>query len=186
MDEGRTRVAQSGVAGRADPSARVEGHWGLTGEPPVDVEVTVLSSPPRPTARERIGSIKAPRRAHLVLAVVLGAAAMAAVLSALSLTGGGRDPIREASAARQRGSAGVAAAYGYPLRCLSVTIPLDDPRFARADFDRALRCGQFTGNPTAIFKRVHGWWRPLLDAVTYSCPVRSMPPRVQTELAVCG
>ena len=159
----------------------VGGHWGLTGEPPVDIAVTVLSPPPRPTARERIGSIKAPRRAL----VGLGAAATAAVLAALSLTGGGGGPIREASAARQRGPAGVAAAYGYPLRCLSVTIPLHDPRFARADFDRALQCGQFTGDPTAIFKRVQGWWRPLLDAVAYSCPVRSMPPRVQTELAVC-
>lgn len=163
----------------------VEGHWGLTGEPPVDVEVMVLSPPRGPATRERIGSVMAPRRGHFVLAVVLGAAAMAAVFAALSLTGGGGGAIREASAARQRGPAGVAAAYGYPLRCLSVTIPLHDPGFARADFDRALQCGQFTGDPTAIFKRVHGWWRPLLDAVVYSCPVRSMPPRVQTELAVC-
>jgi hypothetical protein len=160
----------------------VEGHWGLTGEPPVDVEVTVLSPPPGPTARKRIGLSKAPRRARFVFAGVVGAAA---VLAALSLIGSDGGPIREASAARQRGPAGVAAAYGYPLRCLSVTIPLHDPRFARADFDRALQCGQFTGDPTAIFKRVHGWWRPLLDAVAYSCPVRSMPPRVQTELAVC-
>ena len=165
--------------------SEVEAHWGLTGEPPVDVEVTVLSPPRGPTARERIGSVKASRRVHFVLAVVLGAAAMAAVFAALSLTGGGGSAVREASAARQPGPAGVAAAYGYPLRCLSVTIPLYDPRFARADFDRALQCGQFTGDPTAIFKRVDGWWRPVLDAVAYSCPVRSMPPRVQTELAVC-
>jgi hypothetical protein len=129
--------------------------------------------------------IKAPRRAHFALAVVLGAAATAAVVAAVSLTGGGAYAVREAGAARDRGPAGVAAAYGYPLRCLSVTILLHDPRFARADFDRALQCGQFTGDPTAIFERVHGWWRPLLDAVAYSCPVRSMPPQVQTELAVC-
>jgi hypothetical protein len=104
----------------------------------------------------------------------------------VALTGGGGGAVREASAARQPGPRGVAAAYGYPLRCLSVTIPLHDPRFARADFDRAFQCGQFTGDPTAIFERVHGWWRPLLDAVGYTCPVRSMPPRVQAELAVCA
>lgn len=32
------------------------------------------------------------------------------------------------------------AAPGFPVRCVSLTIALHDPRFLRVDFDRALPC----------------------------------------------
>jgi hypothetical protein len=85
----------------------------------------------------------------------------------------------------RRGALGVAAAYGYPPRCLSIAFAPADRAYARADFDRGLPCGRFAGDPTAVFHRVDGAWREVLDAVSYPCPVRSLPARVQTELSVC-
>ena len=87
--------------------------------------------------------------------------------------------------AHDRGRAGVAAAYGYPLMCLSVTVPAGERTYARADFNHRRRCGQYTGDPTAIFHYAHGAWRPALDAVAYQCPVSAIPAAVQTELDVC-
>jgi hypothetical protein len=87
--------------------------------------------------------------------------------------------------ARATGPAGVAAAYGYPLECLSVAIAVHDPRFARADFDHAVPCGRYAGEVTAIFRRVDGAWMPVLEATSYPCPVRSLPEPVQVELGVC-
>jgi hypothetical protein len=87
--------------------------------------------------------------------------------------------------AGEPGAAGVAAAYGHALRCLSITILTTDSRYARADFDRASPCGRYTGYSTAIFHRVKGMWRPVLEAVGYVCPVASLPVAVQTGLDVC-
>jgi hypothetical protein len=87
--------------------------------------------------------------------------------------------------ARESGPAGVAAAYGYPLRCLSITILGTGQRYARADFNHMSRCGRFTGYSTAIFLRVMGAWRPVLEAVAYVCPVASLFIDAQTELGVC-
>jgi hypothetical protein len=87
--------------------------------------------------------------------------------------------------AYERGPAGVAAAYGYPLRCLSVTILTADHVYARADFNRLSPCGRYTGNPTAIFRYYAGRWRLSLHAVAYSCPVDSMPVVAQRKLGVC-
>lgn len=130
--------------------------------------VTVSAAPPK-------------RRRAIAIWGVL-AAVIVTVLLATELPGGdhSRDALRRAP-----GPAGVAAAYGYPLRCLSVAIALHDPRFARADFDRAVPCGRFTGSVTAIFRRVDGAWVPVLDAASYPCPVRSLPEPVQVELGVC-
>jgi hypothetical protein len=110
------------------------------------------------------------------------ASALLAAISAVLLVVGGRP--RDAPV-RAPGAAGVAAAYGYPLKCLSVAIALHDPRFARADFDHAVPCGRYTGYTTAIFRRVHGAWVSVLDATSYPCPVRSLPEQVQVELGVC-
>jgi hypothetical protein len=85
----------------------------------------------------------------------------------------------------QPGAATVAAAYGYPARCLSITISTVDPAFARAEFDRANRCRRYDGYTTAIFRRVNRLWRPVLDAVLYRCLVASIPPPVQAQLGVC-
>ncbi len=89
------------------------------------------------------------------------------------------------AAARESGPAGVAAAYGYPLRCLSVTIASDNRSYARADYNRVSACGRYDGTVTAIFHRVGGEWRPVLDATGYSCPVASLSRAVATELDVC-
>ena len=82
------------------PDPGVENHWGLAGEPPVEVEVTVLSAPRSPTARERIGRITAVRSVRLLLAVVLGAAVTTTVIAEVTARGGGGRAVHEASAAR--------------------------------------------------------------------------------------
>ena len=79
----------------------------------------------------------------------------------------------------------MAAAYGYPPECLSVTILVTDRVYARADFNHLSACGRYTGYPTAIFHYVSGKWRPVLDAIGYRCPVDSLPTEVQTGLEVC-
>ena len=89
------------------------------------------------------------------------------------------------AAARESGAAGVAAAYGYPSRCLSVTIAPADPSYARADYNRVSACGRYDGTVTAVFHRVDGEWRPVLDATGYSCPIASLPRAVMSELDVC-
>lgn len=96
-------------------------------------------------------------------------------------------PSRRASpaAARDSGPAGVAAAYGYPLPCLSVTIAPGHRSYARADYNRVSACGRYDGTVTAIFHRVDGEWRPVLDATGYACPIASMSRAVAAELDVC-
>jgi len=89
------------------------------------------------------------------------------------------------AAAREPGPAGVAAAYGYPLRCLTVTIAPANRSYARADYNRVSACGRYDGTVTAIFHRVDREWRPVLDATGYSCPIASLSRAVATELAVC-
>jgi hypothetical protein len=68
---------------------------------------------------------------------------------------------------------------------LSITILATDEAYARADFNHLRPCGRFTGYSTAIFHRVMGAWRSVLDAAGYVCPVASLPVNVQTELGVC-
>jgi hypothetical protein len=68
---------------------------------------------------------------------------------------------------------------------LSVAIATHDPRFARADFDKSVPCGQFSGYATAIFRRTGGMWVAVIEAINYACPVRSLPAQVQAELGVC-
>jgi hypothetical protein len=92
---------------------------------------------------------------------------------------------REPAAGRGPGPAGVAAAYRHPLRCLSISFATGDRDFARADFDRASPCGRYDGYATAIFQRVDGRWRSVLDSVSYACPVSTLPAAVQKSLAVC-
>jgi hypothetical protein len=96
-------------------------------------------------------------------------------------------PSRRASraAAGDSGPVGVAAAYGYPLRCLSVTIAPGHRSYARADYNRVSACGRYDGTVTAIFHRVAGEWRPVLDATGYSCPIASLSRAVAAELDVC-
>jgi hypothetical protein len=145
-------------------------------DPPLDVVITVI--PRRDQAAVHI-------RPRACLVVVLLIAAGAIVAAKLPGGDGGATGVPDARA-RLQGPAGVAAAYGHPLRCLAVTLPPGDPTFARADFNHGTLCGRYDGYVTAIFHRVDGAWRPVLEANGYSCPVASIPPRVQTELDVCA
>jgi hypothetical protein len=79
----------------------------------------------------------------------------------------------------------VAAAYRYPLRCLSVTTAPGDPAYARAELDRASPCWRYGAYVTAVFHRADGAWRLVLDAGSYRCPVASLPRVVQAQLALC-
>ena len=147
------------------------------------VEIRVLEDPDARTFRERIVAIQKVTRWPAIVALVL----LAAILAMAGTLPGGPDGARHVVSAltRERGPAGVAAAYGYPLRCLSITILATDQAYARADFNHLRPCGRFTGYSTAIFHRVLGAWRPVLDAAGYVCPVASLPVNVQTELGVC-
>lgn len=161
--------------------------WVGHADPPGEVQITLLPDPGAHTPHERLIGIRSITRgpATVVIVLVLAAAAMGvAVVGAVT---GGRDGAarRDTAGAARVGPAGVAAAYGYPLRCLSVTIAQTNHAYARADFDHRSPCGRYDGYVTAIFYRVDGAWLPVLDATSYSCPVATLPTAVQTELGVC-
>ena len=148
---------------------------GPHGEAPHVVRITV-SAPPRREFRI------AGRRLAIACGVVLAAVA----LLAITQLGGGHRPARVVHVgAGAAGPAGVAAAYGNPLRCLIVSLAPHDPRFARADFNRSVACGQYRGYATAIFRRTGGMWVAVVEAISYSCPVPSLPAQVAEELGVC-
>ena len=153
-------------------------------EPPSQVEITILVDRAHAGLLQRIVTIGLRGRhgavGSLVLFSVVITLAAAAVFG--SRTSGAHHATK---AARAHGSAGVAAAYGYPLPCLSIMISRQNPAYARADFNRAVPCGRYDGSATAIFHRVGGSWRPAVDAVTYPCPVAGIPRPVQAELGVC-
>jgi hypothetical protein len=140
----------------------------------VIIEATVV--------RERVSSRR--RAVSLYLTCALLVALVSVVLS----MDAGRAHPHPPSAPRLahlRGAAGVAAAYGYPLRCLSVAILTSYPTYARADFNHRSPCGRYSGYATAVFHYVAHAWRPALDALSYRCPVRTLPVAVQTQLDVC-
>jgi hypothetical protein len=170
----------------------VPGSGGEGTNGPRVVRITVVADPDARTLRERI---TAPRRrlatcrvgrgwTIALCALVLGAA----VTGAVGASGGERraGSGEPSAGAREAGPAGVAAAYGYPLRCLVVTILATEPAYARADFDHRSPCGRYTGDPTAIFHRARGAWRAVLETSAYFCPVASLPSAVSFALAVCA
>lgn len=148
------------------------------------VEITVLRDPDARTLRERIAGLKQITDWRAIVAVALVLVILGAAAGGLLPDGGaGRQPIN--ALAREKAPLGVAAAYGYPLRCLTVTILASDRAYARADFNHLSPCGGFTGYPTAIFHYVSGAWRTVLKAIGYLCPVDALPASVQAELGVC-
>jgi hypothetical protein len=147
------------------------------------VEITVLPNPNARTLRGRIAPIRAVARWPAVVALVLLVVILAAGIGVPGDRDGNRHTV--SATAREPGPAGVAAAYGYPLRCLSITIVAAGQRYARADFDRASHCERPSGYSTAIFLRVMGVWRSVLRAIAYTCPIDYLPVPVQTELDVC-
>ena len=140
--------------------------------PPSDVRITVMPGP------DAYGFTRASTRAQAVGGVALaGLIVAAAILVTVALAG--------SHAASRHGAPTVAAAYGYPPRCLAVSFAKSDPSYARADFEHDMACGRFSGYATAIFHRLDSGWRPALLALSYSCPVTSLPRAVQVELGVC-
>lgn len=119
-------------------------------------------------------------RVRVVLA--LGALGALAVIVAVVLSGGS---VRHADPVTARGPAGVAAAYGYPLGCMSVTIPSADRTYARADLTHAAGCGGITGYAPAIFHYVAGRWRLVPDAIGYMCNRESVPAAVDEAFELC-
>jgi hypothetical protein len=128
-----------------------------------------------------------PNRRRAVSLSLAGALVVALVSVSLSMDAGRANPRAPSvpSLAHLRGPAGVAAAYGYPLRCLSVAILTSNPTYARADFNHRSPCGRYAGYATAVFHYVAHAWRPALEALGYRCPVRTLPVVVQTQLDVC-
>jgi hypothetical protein len=100
------------------------------------------------------------RAAAVALAAVLTSAAASATL----LSGGQTTAVTRYAAATQRaGAAGVAAAFGYPQRCLTIAISSADPDYARADVLRTGTCANYRGYVNASFHRVDGVWKLVLD-----------------------
>ena len=102
-----------------------------------------------------------------MLATALAAAALAAMITtALWLS----EPTRSTAALRsaqlqpgQRAKIASALGYPYPLRCLTITVSVSDPDYARADIDRTNGCGRYRGYINASLHRVDGAWRLMLD-----------------------
>ena len=139
-----------------------------------------------PDTKVVITVVRDPRSAAHRRVAMLAALATLAVgaIGALAMSLVSHSEHRRA-VANAPGPAGVAAAYGYPIRCLAVTVAAVDRSYARADPNRASPCGRYDGTMMAIFQRVDGAWRPVLNTVNYRCPVSALPVAVQNELAVC-
>lgn len=150
------------------------------------MQITLLPDPHDRMLERRVG-IQGFTRGPATVVIVLVLAAAGVGVAVVGALAGGRDRAAGRDTARQElvGPAGVAAAYGYPLRCLSVTLAHTNHAYARADFDHRSACGRYDGSVTAIFSRIDGAWLPVLDASSYSCPVATLPTVVQTQLGVC-
>jgi hypothetical protein len=162
-----------------------------TAYPPAEVEVTVIPGPRGGSLEQRLPRIRVPAVVCGVVATVL---ALAALGAAFALRGGRRTSprARDESAApvagaRLPGAAGVAAAYRYPLDCLSVTISAYDPAYATARLDRASPCWRYGAWGVAVFRRVDGAWRQVRQtpSPSPSCRGVALPFGVSTKVAAC-
>lgn len=152
------------------------------GEPADEVQITFVAGAPGPTLANRLRRVWSRVRRRVALALVVAVALAGAVLVASALL----NALRGApSGARAPGAAGVAAAYRYPLACLSVTISSVDRRYAVARLDRASPCWRYGAYATVIFHRVDGAWRLAPGNGARSCPLPSLPAAVGQQLGVC-
>jgi hypothetical protein len=143
----------------------------------VTVEVTVASHGRPP--RNHVSAAR--RRVALAIGTIVAIGGLAAIV-AVSLGGGSA---RHADPGTARGPAGVAAAYGYPLGCMSVTIPAADRTYARVDLSHAAGCGGITGYAPAIFHYIAGRWRLVPDAIGYMCNREAVPAAVDQAFELC-
>lgn len=150
------------------------------------VQVTVIPGPRGRAIRDRIGHVRGAVDARLVLVVAVALAGLGVV--AAGQTQGGRTgshPDATVNSARASAPSRVAAAFRYPLGCLSVTISASDPAYAAARLDRASPCWRYGVYLTAVFHRVDGVWGLVLEAASPRCPIVSLPAVVQSQLAIC-
>ncbi len=119
------------------------------------------------------------------VAVIVVAVGVVVAALARSRRGAGSGGARSGAAASSP-AGGVASAYGYPERCLHVTVLASDPDYARADVARTPECGRYSGYVTAVFRRVGGAWQEVLDDSEFTCPLRRIPLAVQVALGVCA
>jgi hypothetical protein len=139
---------------------RTPGGWRAPADAPSEAHITIT---PVPLAGGT------PLRSHLPRARTCAGLALAVALAAeIGTTGlaGNRAQIRiRARLALQHapGLAGVALAYGYPLRCLSIAISGSNPAYATARVEREGHCARYRGYVDASFHRIGGAWRLVLD-----------------------
>jgi hypothetical protein len=86
-----------------------------------------------------------------------------ALAALVGITRGGTGTVARSAAPPQRASAAVAAAFGYPERCLRIAVSAADPDFASVHVERAGACWNYRGYVNASFHRVEGAWRLIFD-----------------------
>jgi hypothetical protein len=149
------------------------------------MRVTVETGPRRRASPGQMTALR--RRAPVIAAVVIALLAAAAVEVVRSRgTGTAAPPLHaQAAQASAPGPVGVAAAYRYPRACLSVTIAAADPAYAAVRLNRVSPCWRYGVYVTAIFHRVAGVWRMVLDTTGAGCPMTSIPETVRAQLGLC-
>jgi hypothetical protein len=155
-------------------------------DPPSQVRVTVTVVAPdraRRLRETRTRLARAPRSllVGVAVAAVAVAAAVAVVLEA-GRTGGATGRV---ASTQRAGTSAVAAAFGYPQRCLSIAISAADPDYASAHVDHRGACAHYRGYVNASFHRVGGVWRLILDEGQLFVPNRLLAP-TQAVLAGAG
>lgn len=135
---------------------------------PSEVTVTITILPPVHGHRfeKRLAAVGVLHKAGALLGVVLALAALGMVIAiALRSNPTGRPVGGRRARGQDAERAAIAAAFGYPYphRCLTITISASNPDYARADVDRAKRCGRYHGYVNASFHRTDGTWRLVLD-----------------------
>lgn len=158
---------------------------GAAGQSPVLVRVTVEPGPHRRVTSRQLGRLGRFAPAVQVVAIGLFAAAVVGV-AANQVTGTAAPPLHaQPSQASTPGPVGVAAAYRYPRDCLDVTMDAADPAYAVVRLNRVSPCWRYGVYATAIFHRVAGVWRMVLNATGAGCPMTSIPAAVRIQLGLC-
>ena len=101
--------------------------------------------------------------AALALATVVALAGLVALMPTGGGRGGGTAAVTPPDALPQRAGTAVAAAFGYPERCLRIAVSAADPDFAIVHVERDRACGNYRGYVNASFHRVGGAWRLVFD-----------------------
>jgi hypothetical protein len=139
---------------------------GWDGQPdsPTRLQISVTAVPSARARRlwqMRAALGRAPRALPALFALV--AVGLAAILAGALQTSARSAHRPSARVARGAVTAAVAAAFGYPHRCLSIAVSPADPDYASAHVDRKGGCARYHGYINATFHRVDGEWRLVLD-----------------------